>query len=268
MSGIKQPGVSFPPLGGKERRREFDLYSDSQKAEVVRQFLFGGKTHRQLDHEVLELDSKKSHGYQSMGILHFIGLMGAHRGLFNGLSSSEAEAILDSVTAGRIELLRRLALKKDGILEWDLRAKAVRAEKAGDFDATNIVDAREKCLAAIVSRRGQPKFRRTLLAAYGGRCAITGCNAEAALEAAHIIGYKGKMTHHPQNGLLLRADIHTVFDCHLISVDSGRMEVVVSPRLGGTTYEELEGKSLKLPVEKPFWPSLDALRRHRSECGF
>src|SRR5262249_48430542 len=65
---------------------------------------------------------------------------------------------------------------------------------------------------AIHDRRGDEEFRAKLLAAYGGRCAITGCDAEAALEAAYIVGDAETGEQDVSNGLLLRADIHTLFD--------------------------------------------------------
>lgn len=55
--------------------------------------------------------------------------------------------------------------------------------------------------------------------AYERRCAVTGCTVEAVLEAAHISPYRGDHTNDVTNGLLLRADIHTMFDCGLIKVD-------------------------------------------------
>lgn len=86
------------------------------------------------------------------------------------------------------------------------------AMESRGFDASSIVDARERVLGQIVRRRGQQEFREKLLVAYEGRCAITGCDAIEALEAAHIVPYLGTETNHVQNGLLLRADIHTLFD--------------------------------------------------------
>jgi 5-methylcytosine-specific restriction protein A len=71
------------------------------------------------------------------------------------------------------------------------------------FNAANIQDARNKINRAIALRQGQPAFRKSLLQVYGGKCAITGSDAEAALEAAHILPYRGPLTHHVQNGLLL-----------------------------------------------------------------
>src|ERR1700722_13605652 len=80
------------------------------------------------------------------------------------------------------------------------------------FDPKNIKDARERIRRTIVQRRGQAKFRNALLEAYGSRCAISGCGALEVLEAAHICPYQGSATNHVTNGLLLRADIHTLFD--------------------------------------------------------
>jgi hypothetical protein len=45
----------------------------------------------------------------------------------------------------------------------------------------------KRILRQILTRRGQPAFRKALLAAYNSACAISGCTDEAALEAAHII---------------------------------------------------------------------------------
>ena len=87
------------------------------------------------------------------------------------------------------------------------------------FNPSEMEDQRAKSIAEIVRRRGQAKFRKTLLEAYNSKCVVTGCDAAEALEAAHITPYLGEETNHPQNGLLLRADIHSLFDLGLLSVD-------------------------------------------------
>lgn len=81
---------------------------------------------------------------------------------------------------------------------------------SSQFDPKSVEDGREKIAVSIVKRRGQPEFRRKLLTVYQGRCAISGTDAVEALEAAHIVPYKGAATNHPTNGLLLRADLHTL----------------------------------------------------------
>ena len=133
------------------------------------------------------------------------------------------------------------------------------SEITDDFDVESLDDARSKVLRAISSRRGQKKFRKSLIEAYDGKCAITQCTIIELLEAAHIVPYTGKQTNHIQNGLLLRADIHTLFDLGLISVDKD-FRVVVSGTLENTKeYWALNGTSIFLPEDHNERPSIQAL---------
>ena len=137
---------------------------------------------------------------------------------------------------------------------------AAALEDEGYFNAKNLKDERKKTLKEVARRQGQPKFRKNLLAAYGGKCAVTGCDANAALEAAHIMPFLGPKTNHVSNGVLLRADIHTLFDLDLIGIDPKSLKVVLSEELRGTCYDELEGRMLALPGNAKAHPSRAALR--------
>ena len=72
----------------------------------------------------------------------------------------------------------------------------------------------------VALRQGQPQFRKSLLTAYRSRCAITGTAVESVLEAAHIWPHKGEQTNEVWNGLLLRADLHTLFDLLHLTVEA------------------------------------------------
>ena len=128
-------------------------------------------------------------------------------------------------------------------------------------------DERKKRLIAIALRQGQPKFRQGLLEAYNGRCAITGTDAISALEAAHIAPYRGDRSNHLQNGLLLRADIHSLFDLGMIGINPKEMKVVISPDLMESTYGELDGRSVNLPADIDAHPSNAALCNHLKWAG-
>ena len=128
------------------------------------------------------------------------------------------------------------------------------------FDPTGIFDVREAVARQIKARRGQRAFRDKLLAAYGGRCAITGCPVVDVLEAAHIHPYRGGATNHVANGLLLRADLHTLLDCGLLAVDPDGMRVVVAPPIRGSTYGKLNGRMLRGRKAGCPEPSAEALR--------
>lgn len=82
--------MKIPPLVRSGRSREYESYSEEQRANVVVGYLFEGMSHRKLDRVFLEMDDQYSRGYQSMGILHYLGLINTHKGIFHGLSMQTA----------------------------------------------------------------------------------------------------------------------------------------------------------------------------------
>jgi hypothetical protein len=133
-----------------------------------------------------------------------------------------------------------------------------------EFVPASLEDARRHVLRSVAEREGQPQFRRRLLEAYGGRCAITSWSTAEALTAAHIVPYKGPAFNHVTNGLLLRADLHLLFDRRLITINPLSMTVEVNPRLDGSDYAALAQQPIRLPSDGSCWPSAEALRLHRT----
>lgn len=126
-------------------------------------------------------------------------------------------------------------------------------------------DARVRNMRAVAQRRGQPLFRARLLDAYGSRCAITGCSAVEVLEAAHVLPYRGDHTDRIDNGLLLRADLHTLFDCGLLWVTE-EQTIALAPSLLQTDYAQLEGVPLRLPQLVANRPNPAHLKQHADRC--
>lgn len=122
-------------------------------------------------------------------------------------------------------------------------------------------DGRVWALTAVAQRQGQGAFRAKLLEAYGQCCAITGCNAVAVLEAAHILPYRGEHTHRADNGLLLRSDLHTLFDLGLLWITEAHT-VAIADTLRGTDYEGLDGQALRLPAQMEHHPNPAHLAAH------
>ncbi len=141
-------------------------------------------------------------------------------------------------------------------------------KEEGVFDPANLADARDTIVRAIVQRRGQASFRQKLLTAYHFKCCISGTETVQVLEAAHIVPYRGDHTNSVQNGLLLRADLHTLFDLHLLSIDPGSFRIDLAPSLHSSHYAAYSQMQLSLPHDIPHHPSKDALAQHRSQCGF
>lgn len=110
----------------------------------------------------------------------------------------------------------------------------------------------------VAIRQGQPMFRMKLMDAYERRCAITGCEIEDTLQAAHISPYRGDHTNHVTNGLLLRADIHTLFDRGHIRVDRN-FRIVLSDAIRAA-YPGLP-ETIRLPAVKTCWPNREALQQ-------
>lgn len=137
------------------------------------------------------------------------------------------------------------------------------------------VDVRRTTFRAIKTRQGQGDFRRKLIQAYEGRCAVTGSRALSVLEAAHIHPYTGPHTNRVFNGLLLRADIHTLFDLDRLTIvakrDAGGMRYTcfVAPDLQDTEYGDFHAKPLAMvPAQERRRPDRVFLREHNSRCGW
>jgi len=109
-----------------------------------------------------------------------------------------------------------------------------------------------------VIREGQAEFRKRLVAHYGAVCMVTGTAHASVIDAAHIVPYNGASTNALNNGLLLRKDIHALFDAGLLTIGPD-LVVYVSAGVDDPFYRSLDGKELTLT--SPPKISKDALRR-------
>jgi putative restriction endonuclease len=131
-----------------------------------------------------------------------------------------------------------------------------------DFNPLTIEDARRKAFVEIVRRQGQGKFRQTILDAYGSCCAVSDCDSKDALEAAHIYGYLGAATNVVTNGLLLRGDIHTLYDLGHLAVEPDTLKVKIAPKLEKTVYRQFSGITIRSPDNPDHKPNKIALNLH------
>lgn len=109
------------------------------------------------------------------------------------------------------------------------------------------------------ARLGQGAFRVLVTDAYSRRCAVTGERTLPVLEAAHIRSYTSDGPHLVSNGLLLRSDLHTLFDRGYLTV-TPELRVEVSPRIrrefeNGREYYRHHGQALltapRDPTDRP-----------------
>jgi len=116
-------------------------------------------------------------------------------------------------------------------------------------------------------RLGQGSFRLSVTDAYDRHCAISGEKTLPVLQAAHIRPVSAGGQHKVSNGILLRSDIHTLFDRGYVTVLPGILEFRVSQRLkddwsNGRIYYELAGRPISAPRHPNLAPDREALEWH------
>lgn len=121
----------------------------------------------------------------------------------------------------------------------------------------------------VLPRLGQGAFRVLVADAYKRTCAISGSHILHILDAAHIRPYSDGGTHSPTNGLLLRQDIHTLFDRGYLTI-TPEYRLEVSKRIreefnNGKEYYTLHGTNIALPVSEQFRPARSQLNWHNTE---
>lgn len=120
-------------------------------------------------------------------------------------------------------------------------------------------DTRVAAIKSVRDRRGQPMFRRVLRRRYGDRCQVSGCALLDLLEAAHISPYRGEDDQHPENGLLLRADLHTLFDLDLMGIDPETLTVHFHASvLADPSYGQFAGRSVACGTRRPSRQALES----------
>lgn len=119
-------------------------------------------------------------------------------------------------------------------------ADYIASEKVKNYIPDSI-DMRQIVQRQIRVRRGQQQFREALCERYEDRCVVTGSEVLSILEAAHINQYRCENDNHPDNGLLLRTDIHTLFDLDLLGIEPSQLRVELHPEIE-KEYQHLKGK--------------------------
>ncbi len=155
--------------------------------------------------------------------------------------------------------------EREGRALWD----AVTATNVSDMGAKpGVADEQRRYgePTLVTPRLGQGAFRISVTDAYNRACAVSGGRVLPALDAAHIRAYGSDGSHEVSNGLLLRRDIHSVFDAGYVTIDE-QLRFVVSDRVrtdfnNGNEYRRLHGTLVTVPASPRFQPDRAALRWH------
>jgi putative restriction endonuclease len=154
----------------------------------------------------------------------------------------------------------------DGLRLWEAVQNGMQIEtKAGFADER----ARYGAPMLVQPRLGQGAFRILVTDSYHRKCAISGEKTLPALDAAHIRPFADGGTHEASNGVLMRRDIHSLFDAGYVTI-TPELRFEVSPRIreefsNGRHYYELHGQTIAVPENPRLQPDRSALRWHNDE---
>lgn len=149
---------------------------------------------------------------------------------------------------------------------WTSAMQAASASPVSAAEPAIIEAARFGEPQLVMPRLGQGSFRVVVTDVYERRCAFTSSPVLCTLEAAHIKPYALDGPHAPENGLLLRQDLHTLFDRGYMTV-TPEYRLEVSRRIrdefhNGKDYYAMHGSTIRLPMKPQGRPSADYLRWH------
>jgi len=162
--------------------------------------------------------------------------------------------------------------KQAGQSLWQQVGERLQAIRIGNRDpgpalAAAANAARYGAPSIVLPRLGQGSFRVLVTDAYSRRCAVSGERTLPVLQAAHIKPYAVGGEHQLSNGILLRSDLHTLFDKGYLGIDPKAMRILVSARIreqfeNGQEYYSLEGRALRLPRDPSAMPAFENLAYH------
>jgi len=151
-----------------------------------------------------------------------------------------------------VELCRKLLVNSHnkvaqlGAEEADLLRSFFDRLSSEATDASSEIE-RMMMWAERATRPGQQAFSERIRHLYRNRCAVTGCTTGSALQAAHIRVQDGVDDNNPSNGILLRADIHLLFDAKLITLSEDGSRLELSRRLIDPAYQFLREALVFVP---------------------
>ena len=131
-------------------------------------------------------------------------------------------------------------------------------KKVGEAQDDDVDDI-EYRWAKHILRTGQPKFKKKLLQNYNSTCVISNCNVKEVLEGAHIASHSDTGINHSSNGLLLRADIHSLFDKNKIKINPDNYTIEVDSSLKGSEYWQYNGNKINKDKNENY-PSKEYLK--------
>lgn len=172
--------MNIPKLNRSNRSREYMQYNQVIIDNIVYDYLFYGLSHRKLDEKYTNMDSSYSRGYQSMGILHYLGLRNDFKGIFINHNITDTITVLKNTNDNHyiqiIEILNRINLYEiEELSEATYLAEAETNYEVSEY-TTNTEGRRVVYYTTRYERN--PRNRAAAIAIHGCKCMVCGFNFE------------------------------------------------------------------------------------------
>lgn len=226
--------MRVPELEPGKRSREYNLYADSIRDKVVYEYIFNSRSHRWLDEHVIGLSSVEGRGYEAMNVLHFIGIKEIHKGIFKGLSITEAITVLENQDTSFDKVIQCLHRYEESVKSNIDAVNDLVRFIATDTNGMEITMTEKE--QVIKSRIGQSAYKKSLLAS-SKKCSLCGIADERFLIASHIKPWSQSSNQERldvNNGLLLCPNHDALFDKGFISFNE-KGDILISDSLDEST---------------------------------
>lgn len=131
-----------------------------------------------------------------------------------------------------------------GPYEYRLHLKKPDGRRISGHDVAVPTEERVRQWSLRENRPEQQSFRRAIATRDGLKCAISGCDIPEVLDAAHLAPRSLGGVYHPSNGLILRTDLHRLFDSGLLAIRSDGV-ITLADGIEDPSYKTLEGKAVQ-----------------------
>jgi len=167
--------ISFklPELMPSGRKREWDAWDESVRDQVIYQYLFEGHSHRELDRYFIQIDPVYSRGYQSMGILHYLGINDQFKGIFSKMKIDESIRLL-SESGDSYDQIKN-ALERYSVSSYDSETYSEN-DNLQSIIMNNIEGTKREYYTTRYERN--PSNRRAAIKIHGLKCSACGFDFE------------------------------------------------------------------------------------------
>lgn len=150
----------------------------------------------------------------------------------------------------KIVLIETAIVEILNFLDWSFDKKQIEVDimPVPLVDQNQIEAKGERRMVSIAVRNGQQKLKLKLMNHYQGQCAVSGCGIEEVLNACHITPFAESFICLAEDAILLRADLHHLFDKKLLAIHPETFKIHISSKIRNSEYGVWHEKDIRPPT--------------------